>query len=264
MADWLPEEYKNDASVKDIPDVPTLIKSYKEAQSFIGSSIRVPSENASDADKQAFREKLRSKVPDLVPASDEKAVAKAFGVPEKPEEYTPPADVKLGEPELKAFQERAKSLGLSKKQAEAALKAELQAKQQAEQGVTENKAAIEKEWGAAAKDRVERVATVAEKFGFDKDWIAGVREGRVPLSALNPFFKMVEAIGGEGNNLGKNSNEKTSVATPDEAERQITELTKNPAFMNPKDPAFKHLQAEFLRLTALAAGHSKVPDPYVR
>jgi len=50
--------------------------------------------------------------------------------------------------------------------------------------------------------------------------------------------------------------------TPDEAERQLGELTKNPAFLNPKDPTHAHLQKEFLRLVALTQGLDKVPDPY--
>ena len=263
-AEWLPEEFRADPTVKDVPDLPTLIKNYKEAQSYMGQSIRIPGENAGEQDRAAFLDKLKAKVPSLVPTTDEKAVAKAFGVPEKPEEYVPPADVKLSDDELKGFRERAASLGLSKKQAEAALKAELQAKQQVEQSVVQNMQSIEKEWGAAAKDKLEKAATVAEKFGYDKDWIAGIKAGKVPLSALNPFLKMVDAIGGEGTQLGSNSSQKSGAVTPAEAERQLAELSKNPAFLNPRDPTFKHLQTEFLRLTALTMGLDKMPDPYQR
>ena len=39
-------------------------------------------------------------------------------------------------------------------------------------------------------------------------------------------IKMIEAIGGEGSELGKNSNEKTGIQSPAEAERQLSELAK--------------------------------------
>jgi len=209
MADWLPEELKNDPVVKDIPDLPTLVKNYKEAQSYMGQSVRIPGENAGEADVKAFHEKLRTKVPDLILAKDEKSVAKAFGVPENLEEYVIPDEAKFSEEETQAFRARAKDLGLSKKQAELALQAELKQRTNAVTAVNENLAAIEKEWGAATKDRIEKIATVAERFGFDKDWVSGIRAGKVPLNALAPFQKMVDALGNEGNNLGKNSSSTT-------------------------------------------------------
>ena len=264
MPEWLPEEFKDDAAVNKFKEPVELVKAYKEAQSFIGQSIRVPTENAGEADVNAFREKLKTKVPSLVDSKDEKGLARAFGVPEKAEEYAIPEEAKFTEEETKAFRERATSLGLSKKQADAVLKAELQQRTNAANAIKENLASIEKDWGAGTKERLEKIATVAERFGFDKEWIAGVRDGKVPLNALNPFFKMMNAIGAEGGELGKNNGFTSSKPTPEEAERQLAELSKNPAFLNPKDPTHAHLQKEFMRLTALTMGFDKVPDPYIQ
>ena len=263
MAEWLPEEFKEDAAVNKFKEPVELVKAYKEAQSFIGQSIRIPSENAGEADINAFREKLKTKIPSLVDAKDEKGLARAFGVPEKAEEYTISEEAKFSEAETKAFRERAQALGLSKKQADVALKAELEARTKAATAVKENLAAVEKEWGAGTKERLDKIATVAERFGFDKEWVQGVRDGKVPLNALNPFYKMMSAIGAEGGELGKNNSSTSSKPTPEEAERQLAELSKNPAFLNPKDPTHQHLQKEFMRLVALTMGHDKVPEPYI-
>ena len=262
--DWLPEDLRTDTAVNKFKDVSELAKAYKEVQSFMGNSLRIPGENAAEADRNAFYEKLRTKVPDLVPVKDEKAVSRAFGVPEKPEEYTVPEEAQFSPEEAKAWQERAKELGLSKKQAEAVLKTELQQRTSTLQAVKDNLVAIEKEWGAATKDRLENIAKVAERFGYDADWIKGIREGKVPLNALTPFQKMVDALGKEGSELGKNQGKVAGPVTPAEAERQIAELSRNPAFLNAKDPMHSHLQKEFLRLVALSQGLDKLPDPYMQ
>ena len=54
----LPDEIKESGALKDIPDVNTLAKSYVDAQSFIGRSIRIPGEDAGEDVRADFKDRL--------------------------------------------------------------------------------------------------------------------------------------------------------------------------------------------------------------
>ena len=56
----LPDDLKNEASLSDFKDVGGLAKSYVNAQRMLGSSVRIPTEDASDEDRQAFYSKLET------------------------------------------------------------------------------------------------------------------------------------------------------------------------------------------------------------
>lgn len=66
----LPEEFRNDPSLKDINDVAALTKSYISAQRMLGSSVRIPSSDASDEARKEFYNRLTG-VPGVVRLPDD-------------------------------------------------------------------------------------------------------------------------------------------------------------------------------------------------
>lgn len=89
----LPENLQDEAVFKDIPDVSTLAKAYQDAQSFIGRSIRIPTDDANEETWTDFRERLK-KVPGVgeLPTSESDAETwssfySKMGRPETPEDY---------------------------------------------------------------------------------------------------------------------------------------------------------------------------------
>src|SRR3990170_781823 len=79
-ADWrtgLPDDLRSHTALADIKDVGGLAKSFVNAQSLIGRSVRIPGEDASAEDREAFYQSL-TKVPGvarLPDGNDEKAWA---------------------------------------------------------------------------------------------------------------------------------------------------------------------------------------------
>src|ERR1017187_1689606 len=68
MADWreaLPEAERADPAIKDIADIPALVKVYKDTKSFVGTSIRPPGPDASPAARKEFLEKMQKHAPEL-------------------------------------------------------------------------------------------------------------------------------------------------------------------------------------------------------
>jgi hypothetical protein len=63
----IPEELHENDTLKEAKDVPFLGESCSwTRRQFVGSSIRIPGADAGEEDKKAFREKLKTAVPDLV------------------------------------------------------------------------------------------------------------------------------------------------------------------------------------------------------
>lgn len=66
MADWreeLPDELKAEPALKDIPDVVTLAKAFRDTKAMVGSSIRLPGED--EASLKEFETKIVERVPKL-------------------------------------------------------------------------------------------------------------------------------------------------------------------------------------------------------
>lgn len=79
MAEWhegLSDEYRGNESLANIPDIDTLAKSYLDAQSYMGGSIRIPSDDAGEDDWSSFNQKLTDKVPTLMNIPSDEAEAR--------------------------------------------------------------------------------------------------------------------------------------------------------------------------------------------
>lgn len=101
MTAWkegLSEELAVSPAFKDIgDDINDLAQNYLDAQTHLGTSIRIPSQEASDDDVTAFHNKLIAKVPGLIPTPDKEQPGtidiflKALGKPEAADDYEVPA-----------------------------------------------------------------------------------------------------------------------------------------------------------------------------
>jgi len=103
--DWrssLPDDLKTEASLGSFKDVSGLAKSYVEAQKMIGGSVRIPKDDATPEEIEAFHVKL---------GRPEKVEDYGFVKPEMPE------GVQLDEALFEWFGKTAHGIGLSKTQA---------------------------------------------------------------------------------------------------------------------------------------------------
>ena len=94
LLESLPEQYHDPLTAAGIKDAETLARNWIDAQSMLGSSIRLPPKDAAPDDIAAFDARLSERVPGLVrlpDAEDKEGWGRFYGQlgrPEKPEGYT--------------------------------------------------------------------------------------------------------------------------------------------------------------------------------
>lgn len=171
--DWrsrLPDELKAEKSLEDFKDVGGLAKSYVEAQKMIGNSVRIPKEDASDEDWEAFHMKLGR--PETVEGYD-------FVKPELPE------NVEWNDRLADWFGKTAHSLGLSKTQANKLMQAwndnQFTEMHNAQKEMKAKLDVLQESWGDQYEGRVELGVR-----GIDK---------MLPAEEAKEFKKLLDSTG---------------------------------------------------------------------
>jgi hypothetical protein len=220
VQDWketIPQEYKGEACLQNIPDFGSLVKSYVHSQKRLGSAINIPGQNATDEEKSEFLKKL--------------------GRPESPDKYTLPDFSKLpeglkpNENFVKALATAAYSRGLNNDQhmgiLQEILKFEVDAAKQSEveeqNDMKQRTEALRKEFGSAYDQRVglakktfETFAASGEREEFDK------RYGNDPL-IIRMFSRMGERLL-EDRSIDGTGGRGSLTLTPEEARMEIAKI----------------------------------------
>ena len=222
--DWmneLPPELQSNETLKQYKTVADLAKGMVETKSLVGSSIRIPSENAGPDDRAAFLEKLTSRVPELMkrPDPNDPEFWTTFGTPKEPSEYTVPEGVTLPDGTEATLREVMHAAKLSRSQAQSMLAEmgrrgqEVTRAQQEAQEAAER--ALRAEWGSAYEQRSAMVKKITEQFGVQGDPRKVYDIAKSLLSGEREFLKQPEGSPG---------------ITPAEAKRQIEEIENNPEY----------------------------------
>ena len=154
LAEHLPDDLKNDPALKDFKDVAGLAKSFKDYQRMANERVAVPGDDAPQEDVDRF--------------------LKRIGRPDKPDDYavTVPDGHQITDEQVKRFRETAHGAGLTKRQAQALLRRQLenitadrQAGEQKHREVADRTtAALKQEWGEQYEKRQGAAAAALEKL----------------------------------------------------------------------------------------------------
>ncbi len=262
----LPEEMRSSGVLATAKTVESLAKMAIDGRNLANTALRVPSEDASPEDQEAFRQDILTKVPDLMPRPKDddpdsyKAVFKALGMPDEVDGYKLP---ELPDP----IKDNMSKL------AETALEANLTADQftkitegilndykesaNANLGAVEkNKDALKAKWGAAYDNKVDVLTHFAEQTGFSEEFVAAMKDGKVGTTDMLALEKVVEGFNGEGINIGYQPNDTNYVLPPSEANARIEEIMSNRehAYWHSGDPGHKAAVEKVLELGRLAEG----------
>jgi hypothetical protein len=238
--DQLPEDLRDAGSLKDIPDVPTLAKAYTDAQSFIGRSVRIPGEDASEDTWTDFRDKLKQ-VPGIgiIPTSQSSEddwghFYNSLGRPEKPEDYNivrPEGTEPNEEAELGLLQ-KLHSLGLNNTQASDLVNwmneglHDVQEVTQADQQQALD--LLHSDWGMAFDTKMKDAKAALTKYGGD-DLVQ-----ELDTTGLGNNVALIKAFAEIGKGFSENPAMNTGDSnsfrvTPAEAREQINEILGNSA-----------------------------------
>lgn len=241
--DMLPEDLRNEPSLKNFTDPATLAKSYVHAQRMIGADkIALPGKSATDDEWRAIYEKL--------------------GAPQDPAKYELPKSEALGDDALGEFRNAAFKAGLNNRQAETVTqfmdstltKAREVFEQQADEARYNGEQELRKEWGQAFDQKVELAYKAAIDTLGSADLLDEIKlaDGRMlgdHPQVVKMFAKIAEQIG-EDNLVGDTSE---MVMTPAEAGERIADMTRRDSpYWDKMHPEHDKYVSEVLRLREYA------------
>lgn len=245
--DSLPEDLRNEPSLKNFTDAGSLAKSFVHAQRMIGADkVALPGKSATDEEWRGVYSKI--------------------GMPAEASGYEYEAD--FDEQEHQSFRAAAHAAGLNVKQAQAMAsfldsqgKETLQGfEEQAEIARLDGEKELRQEYGAALEDKLGRAKGAAIAMGlpheFDEQGNAYIpmfdeimlADGR----ALGDHPFIIKLFTNLADQLGEDTLEgatKELVMTPEEASRQIAELTaQGMPYWDSQHPEHSNHVSEVLRL----------------
>lgn len=245
--DILPQEYKDAAWLKNISDIPTLVKSHAHMQKMVGADkIAVPSKNATPEEWKAVYEKL--------------------GLPAKPEEYKVEIDPKfkdkMDEDFVKGLSTKAHEAGILPHQAKKV--AEWFAEENEKAFVTQQKEleahiaagidGLKKEWGTAYQEKVNQAKVALKELGGE-ELTKYVRESGLGKNAA--FIKIMAKAGellAEDRIRDGDGNQSEGHLTPSQARAKLQEIKadiKSP-YYNKDHHEHARVKAEVNRLYQMA------------
>lgn len=237
-AENLPEGVREWDEVKNSDSPEKFWTQMTDMRSSLGQSIRIPGENANDDDKTAFYDKVRAKVPGLMPMPDinDKTALDAFyktiGRPDAADGYSMPdfGDANVNTDPVKAFMPIAHTLGLTQAQFEGVVKQATESnKADATAMATAKQAdidALKTEWGEAYPERINAAKVIAEKTGAPPEVVKAAENGTLNSTTAKWLFELSKSITPEGTNLN-NDKSLDGKKTPLEAKTEIQEIYNN-------------------------------------
>lgn len=238
--DGVAPEYLDKLTANGIKDVSSLAKQFVDLQAHLGTSIRIPSEHASEEDRAKFIEKLRNHAPNLIPRPDKtdpKAMAefyRSLGRPEDPSKYPVevPEEIKhmVSQDRLTQLQKIAFDQGLSAEQFKALIDTDVGfAKQQAEASKSANeadKAKLKEKWGEAYSRNLNIVANMAQSTGAPQALVDLVKSGEVTADVADWLYQLSNQVSTKEGSTYRDQNG-SGVMTPSEAQARIDEIMNN-------------------------------------
>ena len=266
----LPEDLRSNGALANFKDAGSLAKSFVEMKSMQGSSIRIPSTEASDEDRNAFNQKLIEQVPNVMlrPNFDDAVQSSEFyrtlGMPEEANGYEMPKVEGIEMPEERgaALSKIAHEAGLTKSQfgkvMEAALQLDVQAAEAQAANLKVEAEALHTEWGMAFDERKGMVLAVAKHTGAPDRLIAAIDADEAGVETMQWILKMSAFVKGEGINIanqnGDDADGDNGKMTPSEARGQISDIQGNKShpYWNQNDPAHNDALKKMVELQAAA------------
>jgi hypothetical protein len=214
--DQIPQEFREAGWLKNVNDLPTLIKNYSNAQKMIGADkIPLPGPNAT--------------------AEELRGVLSKIGLPEKLEDYKPEIpkeiqqyiDPKFMEGYSKFAHEAGILPGQAAKVVEYLTKMNLEQEaarvEQIKGQIVENQKALKTEWGQAYDENIARARAAIKQFGGDD----ALKHARERGYTNDPAFVKLMAKAGEA--LGEDvikgeGGTGASVLSPEQARAKLAEI----------------------------------------
>lgn len=240
-SDSFPDEVKQWDEVANSQSADQFWQRISSHRKHLGQSIRIPSEEASTEDMNAFYDKLQKRAPNLMPVPDQddpdavKAVFSRLGLPEEATQYGDIEDESLqfNEGQLDTLKGLAFNAGLTKSQFEALAKQvgaktaeELQAAKEAQEAA---QGTLKEQWGMTAEDKLKETKAFLERSNAPQNLVELMASNAVDAETTLWLHKLSEGMG-ENNEMSNQNNDAgggNGTLAPYEAQERINEMLNN-------------------------------------
>ena len=258
----LPEAMRSSGVLESVKTVEGLAKMAIDGRNLASTALRIPSEDASVEDRNAFNTDLMSKMPNLVAmpgeGEDSAAMWDKLGRPADTDGYGIEKIPEQIQKNIAGLMKAGHDVGLSKKQMEGITKNIIDdftsnvniAKGRAEEDTNKLKG----EWGNGYQPKVDLIKHFAEQTGFSEQFIDAIDDGQISSKDMKAFDHIIKGFSGEGVNLGKQPGDSSATMTPVEAQTRINEImgNKDHAYWNASDPSHKAAIDKIIALGEIA------------
>jgi hypothetical protein len=250
----LPEQLRDAPFFAKAQNLDAVLSDIKNAAQHMGNSIRIPSDDASDADKVTFRKKAAERIGGLmeVPNADDEegyvAALKKLGMPDNADDY--------GDLEGKTsaeIRELAKNAGMTKKQYEKVFgelaKINEGAQAQAQQVFQEGLQTVKDQWGLAFEKRTAEIGDFLLKSEAPPELVKALAEGKLSPANYGWLYDMASKMSSGGAIIASQDGRSPVTAlTPQEIQGQIVDIQRNPDYRNSGSANQKYLVQKMVKL----------------
>jgi len=234
----LPENAQGLGILKRSPTPEAFWKQVVDQQSFIGNSLRIPTENAASDEREAFFQKVQDRVPELMrkPDMDDRDTITNFmqqiGMPSDATGYSDIKgdDIAFAEGQLESIKELAAQAGLTREQYEA-LAANIGKNVYEQQGEAQTKQeanlqTLKEEWGLAAEAKYQQTLEFAKGAGAPESLVSMLENKSADAGTVKWLNGLADKVG-EGDPATTQPSGSPTAMTPYEAQQQINEILDN-------------------------------------
>lgn len=260
--DWrenLPEEVRGWDEAKNADNPDKFWQQMSAHRRMLGQSIRIPTDEASAEDMEAFYGKVQNKVNGLMRVPDPENTEqirdtfKKLGLPDSADGYgnLDAEGFDPNDPNYNVLKGMAHDAGLTKAQFKALAKkmheGNYEQSLQAQQKQSNDFNVLKGEWGHALDHRLEVAANMAEKTGAPPQLVESVKAGKVDSTTAKWLYGLSQQLGGE---IASFTNSAIAQPTPAELQADIDEIMGNAkgAYWDNQHPAHKRTVDKVLEL----------------
>ena len=261
----LPEELRDAPYIGKAESASDAMQKLVHAAKLVGTSIRIPGEDASEEDRAAFMAKLAD-VPGVaqLPLSDDSdglnALLGKLGKPEDVAGYKLPEiadfewDTKLSD-DLRAY---ALEAGLTDRQfstfAKKIAEQEQSASQDADQSLADARASLRQDWGETLEERESLIRGWMDKSEAPASLKELLNDRNLPVDTMNWLYNTAKQFKGEINPVSQDGSSPAPMHTQAEARDRMQKILGDLMQMRETDPRYRDLQQQLVQMQKVASG----------
>ena len=257
----LPEALRTMPEVERAKSLDSFIDNMKTTRDYVSNAIRVPTENAGEADVQAFYEKLQKHAPKLMPAPDMAdpesvtEVLRRMGLPEDAKGYEAIEGESLSfvDGQFDTLKQWAHEAGLTRQQfktlGELIGKDTYSQQSQVEQALKEELSKVSDEWGLSAEAKYKETIDFAKQSNAPESIVQALNDRNLDSATVFWLNSLAKSIDEAAEASGQDTRSQSNTLTPYEAQQQIAEIQNNkehPYYAG--DPRARERMLELMRM----------------